>query len=296
MSDVVRNAAAGRSAPQLLHRHLGNPTPAGCDVADITSCWVCGFGYVRGMHAHAWLSGAMTDQNQCRDPDAEFVCAACVYFRARSSEVPGRLPGPCSKCRGQNASACTKCEGTGRNSAGGNYRNYSHLFDEGAGEYVTASKGEKPAILDFLRRPKRGRWFAAVADSGQKHVLPYAPVNAAGLSGSVLFDEQVVALPINAAGWRLADDMRVLLTVGATKEEIAAGNYGHGAWTRCRAAIESFEGDWRHNRGSSFFTLCLWLSQRDEEAVRVRLQEEKEVAKRKSKIRAVKKERASEGV
>lgn len=279
------------SAPQLLHRYLGCPKPSDCDVSDVGSCWVCGCGYDSGVDARKWLSGAMTDQNQCRDPDAEYVCSACVYFRARTSEVPGRLPGPCSKCRGQNAAACLKCEGTGKNAAGGNYRNYTHMFDAGAGEYTTASKGEKPTILAFLRREKRGVWFAAIADSGQKHVLPYAPINSAGVEGVVLFDDLLVTVP-DAAEWELADAMALLLTAGATKEEIASGRYGSAAWSRCAQTIRMFEARWRTKRDGAFFTLCLWLSQRNEEVVQARLQEEKLTMKQKKNENAVRAARA----
>ena len=107
------------SAPQLLHAFLGAPTTSECvSIPPGSGCWVCGAsGYPRGTNAAKWMAGSMTDQNQCRAPGAEYVCEACVYFRCRTSPVPGRLPGPCSSCKGVKADACTKCEGTGRNTA-----------------------------------------------------------------------------------------------------------------------------------------------------------------------------------
>lgn len=274
------------SAPQLLHRYIGSPEADGCSSIKKQSCWVCaGADCDRGMDAATFCSGSMTDQNQCRDPDGAIVCEACVYVRARSSPVPGRPAGPCSKCKGVNAESCLKCEGTGRNAAGGNFRNYSHLFDEGVQEpYVNASKGEKPAILEWLRIPKRGRWFAAIADSGQKHVLPYAPMNLPGGRGRVIFDETLVMLP-DAAGWRMVDDMAAVLTAGGTKEEMADGHYGAGAWMRCRSDIQAFEQRWAAQRGGSFWALALWLAQRDEAVVQARLEAEKEAKKRGSQRR-----------
>lgn len=56
-------------------------------------------------------------------------------------------------------------------------RLYSHLWHDGA--YSYANKGDKPSILEFLRAPKTGPWFACIADSGQKHLLPYTPINPA---------------------------------------------------------------------------------------------------------------------
>lgn len=266
-----------RSASQLIHQHLGTPTAKDCHpIPPNSGCWICGGkGYPRGTDATKFTSSSMTDQNQCRDPSAEFVCEACVWIRSRTSPVPGRLPGPCSACKGVKPEMCPKCEGTGRNSSGGNWRNYSALFDANSNTpLVTASKGEKPTIISFLRSKKHGVWFAAIADSGQKQVIPYTPVNAPNSRGRVLFDEVIVVLP-DERGWRLADDMRDLLTVGATKEEIASGNYGAGAWSRCRSVIEAFELAWSRHRHGSFFSLALWLSQRDEDAVQARIAQEK---------------------
>lgn len=268
------------SAPQLLHQHLNSPEREDCAaLPSDAGCWVCGArGYPRGADAIAWTGHAMTDQNQCRDPAAEYVCEACVYLRSKSSPVPGRLPGPCSTCKGLRADACAKCEGTGKNSAGGNWRNFSALFDAGSPTpLITASKGEKPAILAFLRAPKRGTWFAAIADSGQKQVIPYTPINHPMARGRVLFDDTIVLLP-DAAGWRLVDDMRALLTAGGTKEEVESGRYNPGAWTRAGELILRFEETWSSQRGGAFFTLALWLSQRDEDAVQQRMQAERDAA------------------
>lgn len=223
----------------------------------------------------------MTDQNQCRDPGADYVCEACLYVRSRTSPVPGRLPGPCSACKGVKADACKKCGGTGKNSAAGNFRNYSHLFDRDAPTpYVNASKGEKPTILTWLRAPKTGPWFAAIADSGQKHVLPYAPVNAPKARGKVLFDDTIVVLP-DEHGWQLIANMISFLTAGATKEEIVRGEYNASTWTRCRAAIEAFERDWSTYRGGAWFALAVWLAQRDETATQARVDAEKAATRAK---------------
>lgn len=236
----------------------------------------------------------MTDQSQCRDPGADYVCEACLYVRSRSSPVPGRLPGPCSACKGVGAETCKKCEGSGKNSAAGNFRNYSHLFDRDAPTpYVNASKGEKPTILAWLRGKRFGSWFAAIADSGQKQVLPYAPVNAPGARGKVVFDETIVVLP-DEQGWKLVDCMISFLTAGATKEEITRGEYNASTWTRCRAAIESFERDWSAHRGGSFFALAIWLAQRDEDAVQARVAHEKQAAAEKKSRSKVKLTKATE--
>ena len=248
-----------RSASQMLHAAIGAPTAEGCVDIEPSACWLCGGVAVRGIAAASFCSSHMTDQNQARAPDSNVVCEACCYVRARCSPVPGRPPK----------------EGK---LLGGNFRNYSHLFDAGASpRYRNASKGEKPAILAFLRAPKRGDWFAAIADSGQLHVLPYAPMNAPGARGLVLFDQTIVRLP-DVAGWALVEELATLLTAGASKEEVARGEYRPMTWQRCEQVIREFEGHWSLRRHGSWFGLALWLAQRDEEAVQRRVSREKEKA------------------
>lgn len=257
------------SASQLLHAHLGSPPVAECaPIPFESSCWICGgTACPRGIDARLFCQKAMTDQTQCRDQDASHVCEACIYVRARSSPVPERLPGPCSACRGKHSEGCSKCGGSGRNAAGGNFRNYTHLFDEGADpRYVTASKAEKPVILAWLREAREGAWFAAIADSGQKQVLPYAPINLPWGRGRVVFDDVTVLLPTRE-GWGLADAMSALLTTGVTKDEVGSGLYLPSSWRQYETALRAFEERWGHERRGSWFSLALWLAQRDEAAL-----------------------------
>jgi hypothetical protein len=196
-------------------------------------------------------------QSKVRCPASDHVCEACCYISSRLSAVPGRPAKEGKKL-------------------GGNFRNYSHLFDAARSPaYANASKGEKPIVLEFLRAEHRGEWFAAIAESGQKHVLPWTPMNPPCARGRVLFEEAVVTLP-PPAGWLMVDDMVALLTAGATKDEIERGDYGPRAWSLARPQIDRFEHAWSGERGGGWFDLALWLSQRDEAAVEKRLAEEKE--------------------
>lgn len=253
-----------KSASQLLWDHLNSPHHKDCkQIGQPIPCWICGSGCVSGRRVKEWNKASFTDQNHVRCPSSEWVCEACVYLMARLSPVPGRPSKPGKKF-------------------GGNFRNYSHLYDDGA--YINCSKGEKPAILEWLRQWHGGPWFAAIADSGQKHVLPWAPVNPPGARrGSVLFDETLVMLPrSNAAGWTIVDRMVNLLTAGVTKDEIATARYTQRAWQLCGIdAIKRFERSYgQRHRGSGWFTLALWLAQRDEVKVAARIAVEKEAKKR----------------
>jgi len=242
----------------MLHAVLGSPGVAGCvGLVQPSVCWVCGDQTVRALRRADWMGATYTGQNKVRAPSSPWICEPCVYLHSRSAPVPGRPPA------------------VGK-TFGGNFRNYSHFCEETPSGvvYENASKGEKPKILAFLRRPKRGVWFGAVADSGQKHVIPWTPLNGPGARGRVLFDEQVVELP-DADGWRLVDDMAALLTAGATKEEIATNAYGPGAWWRCRDALVAVENAWGSRRHGAWFGLALWLAQRDEAAVAERQKSER---------------------
>lgn len=254
------------SASGLLMCAVGPKIPDGCVMIDEFTCWVCAGRDTHGMPRDDWNSASFTGQNRVRAPASKWVCSACVWVCARLSPVPGRPPKDGKQY-------------------GGNFRNYSHAYD--GGEYANFSKGEKAGLLAWLRAPRRGLWWAAIADSGQKHVIPWAPLNPPGTRrGSVLFEEQVVTLPMQA-GWALVERMTALLTAGATKDEIASGDYTSRAWQLCGDALPRFEDEWaRQRRGSAWFALALWLAQRDEAAVAARMEAEKNAKAEQGTARA----------
>lgn len=229
-------------------------------IADQISCWMCGGDWQdRAAPREKVIGSNFTGQNRVRSPLSQWVCEPCVYLCSRTSPVPGRPPK----------------EGK---QVGGNFRNYSHCWwqdTDGAVEYINASKGEKPQLLAWLRKPKPGRWWATIADSGQKHMLQWGIV-CSKQPGKVLFDETIVLI----GDWQMVDDMCSVLTAGATKDELQSGDYQTGSIIRCRDAILQFEQQWgiRH-RGGAWFALCLWLAQRDEEQVAIRIAAEKEAKK-----------------
>ncbi len=247
------------SAGQLLYDHLGRPPVAG--LVEVESlCWVCGGTLSLGVCWEDWAGSNFVGQNRVKAPSSEYVCAACVYICGRTNPVPGRPPK----------------EGK---QFGGSFRNYSHLYDSGDSGcyrcgpmYINASKGEKPVILAWLKGPHVGAWFAAIADSGQKHVLPWVPVNPAGTKrGIVLFDEQIVRMP---ASFALVDQLAMMLTAGATKDSVKTGEYTPREWHLAEKQIVEFETRWGQLRGGAWFCLALWLAQRDEVAVTERLENE----------------------
>lgn len=149
-------------------------------------------------------------------------------------------------------------------------RMWSHLVD--GDSHVRVNKGNKPTIREFLRGPKAATWFAAIADSGKKHLIPWAPLNVGTRRPLVNFEERIVEL----GDWSLVDELSELLTLGATKEELGCGDYGPRAWTLCGAeGLRAFEERWSGLRGGGWFDFAVWLAQRDEARVEERLAAEK---------------------
>lgn len=262
---------------QEIHKICGNPKVHGCDgVSGVIGCYVCGGQVARGVPVASWMPDTFTDQTRVALPASPAVCESCCYVMSRTSPVPGRPPK----------------EGK---SFGGNFRNYSTLWEPGwdappfgddgtrIDGYANASKGQKQIIRSFLERDHVSEWFAAIADSGQKHVLPYATINPPGRAGVVLFDERRVAIPRNVS---LVGILCQLLTDGATKEEIEHGDYRPVTWQRIGAdRLREFERSHGQARGN-WFALALWLAQRDELEVSARIEREKvekESAKSRSK-------------
>lgn len=258
------------SATQLLWQTvLGRPQQDICSqVTQAVDCWICGGSWGdRCAPRDKAIGSNFTGQNRVKSPQSQWVCEPCVTVMSRTSPVPDRPPK----------------EGK---AFGGNYRNYSHGWwrdTSGRIEYINASKGDKPKLLTWLRKPKPGQWWCTVADSGQKHMLPWAPINRSPTHGAVLFDD----LTVMVGGWALVDDMCEVLTAGATKEELQTGDYQAGSILRCRQQIIDFEARYGASRGGSWYSLCLWLAQRDEERVAARMAAEKE-AKRDAQPRGKK--------
>lgn len=309
-----------KSATQLLTERIASLGIVASDDRAVDHaeepCSICGGSSSRGVPIEEFISDSLTDQNTFRCQASAHVCVSCAFVRARLSPVPGRLPKPCDRCDGTGiepepstsvkvakrpkrkpGKACEKCDGSKVKESGGRYGNFSHFLDEQRIE--NASKGEKPKVLSWLRGPKFGWWFCVVADSGQKHLLPYAPLNPPGSAGRIRFEEQELALPRDPAAWSIVDDTCALLTAGATKEEIATGIYSARAHELCGVeALRLFETRHAGQRGGAWFSLALWLSQRDEEAVQRRLAAEvetKQAAKAAKGAKRGKAERHGQG-
>jgi len=244
----------------IVHGLAGTPAVDGCADSD-GQCWICARPMARGMPVSKWQGATFTDQNKALAPDATHVCEPCVWAMSWV-QPPGMPPAEAGK-------------------KGLNLRLFSHFFD--ARGYLALNKASKPAMLRWLREPKHGVWFAAIADTGQKHVLPWTPLNPAG-GRSARFEERLIALPDD---WSVVDAIAALLTLGVTKGEVERGEYSPRSYQEHgREPMHGFESAYRYLRGTGWFTLALWLAQRDEVAYEDRRRKGAGVARSNGRCRA----------
>ncbi len=247
-----------RRPAQQLHALAGSPRMDGCEDAS-AACVICAATWPRTKRYNDWQGSTFTDQNKLRGHGlSDRVCEPCVWSHAWVA--PPDKP--------------ANADGT----KGLNLRLFSHFADDRG--YRSFSKGEKPAIREWLSQPKTGWWWAAIADTGQKHVVPWTRYNPPGARGIVRFEERDV--PMGA--WSDVETVMAALTAGITKDEITTGQYTARAWTLAEAHVRAVEVLATRHRGSGWWALVVWLAQRDEEAVAARLEAEKQT-------KAAKKER-----
>lgn len=260
-----------KSPTQTIHALYGcpavsKPEPTG-PIDAPHGCRVCGAPCDRGMPYEDWGGSDTTTPGRVRSWQSAVVCEACVAICARYSPCPAR-----PAADGKEPIR---------------WGNLSALYDDDG--LVTATKGEKDKIRAWFAKPKRGRWFAAIAESGQKHVIPWTPWNGADAQrGVIRFEERDVVCTPDAL-LSLVGDMTAFLTAGATKETIESGDYSPNQWRALGARIEVFEGAHGSKRGGDVFALALWLAQRDEAETAARI--ERENAERAAK-KAAEKERS----
>lgn len=231
------------SPASILHGIAGAPAVDGATDHE-GRCAICALVSTRTMPFDRWQGNNFTDQAKIKTWGATLVCETCMW--AHSWVPPPGFPDQ------------------GDAKKGVNLRLYSHLWGEQTG-YRYANKASKPLIRDWIRdraESRIERCFCAIADSGQKHVVPWTRVNLPGRSRLVVRFEE---MDVTIGDWRLIDDLTALLTDGVTKDEIQGADYRVMSWQQSRGLIEPFEAEFGPLRASGWWTLALWLSQRNEE-------------------------------
>ena len=141
-------------------------------------------------------------------------------------------------------------------------RNYSH-FRKGA-DYQPLSKAQKQEMLDLLLAPPFPG-VAVIANSGQKHLLPFAPLNPFPIRGygQVMFENDCFELHLDFFN-ELVCHCQALYDEGWNKKQIETGQYVYIRGMDIR--------DWRRHeksigphRGTKTFQLALYLITRGKE-------------------------------
>jgi hypothetical protein len=132
------------------------------------------------------------------------------------------------------------------------------------GAHLCARNDLSHLLATLLEPPRSGRWFAAVADSGKIHTLPYSPLLEGGAGPWRLrFERQYAsASPAQFAGllWHAAS----LYAAGFVKRDIASGEphpsslakYGVETWRQHDERLRPF-------RGLPASRLAIWMLRKD---------------------------------
>jgi len=201
-------------------------------------CRFCGQ-QSNGDDFQVWVKPTFTDHDKLLPGD--IVCDDCLFwFEEKSAELATKV----SKDKPQRM------------------RNYSHFII--GGEWMPLSKGDKTTMTKLLLATPFPE-LAAIAESGQKHIVFRATRNSAGgKAGWVQFEEQSL--------WLEPDELRIVLDVVEpalsvfSKSEIGSGNYllhrimtyGLETWQKLETIVKPL-------RGGLFFSLVIFLAQKRED-------------------------------
>jgi hypothetical protein len=122
------------------------------------SCYVCGLPCREGLPAKEGLGSSFTDHHLARAPWSGYICTACVWAM-----------------RGKPPHTIRMWSSVWRSDEGAKPSHPKCLFD--APGLHLAGRDDLSEVRRVLLSPPQGAWFAAIAESGQKHILPWSNVN-----------------------------------------------------------------------------------------------------------------------
>ena len=242
---------------RIVFQAAGSHAVEGCSYSTpgTERCALCGHPSLRGTPYAKWQGTAFASQNQLACPGSSWICEPCVWSCSWVAP-PGFVAAPTVKVKDKRTGEMVEKERTRvpRLTA------FSHLWSESDG-YWHATGADREKIRGWLRAPKSGAWFAAIADSGKKHVLPFTPLNPAGsVAQWARIDDDLVRI----GSWDLVDAMSALLVV-STRAGIESGQHSGYAWRTAPEQVRDFERAWSPLRGSAWFRLALWLATKPEQ-------------------------------
>lgn len=201
-------------------------------------CRFCGADSA-GITFNTWVKPTFTDWDKLLP--GQIACASCLFW---FDEASAELAAATGKDKPQRM------------------RNYSHFIVNG--RWIPLSKGSKAQMMALLCDTPFPE-LAAIADSGQKHIVFRATRNAqGGAVGWVQFEEQ--RLWVDPPVFRTLVEQVEALYVTFSKTEIETGHYlpqrilkfGMEAWYAQEQQIKVW-------RGKPLFALALFLAQRSDD-------------------------------
>ena len=202
------------------------------------TCRICGKDGI-GQPFDDWVKPTFTDWDKLQP--GEIICNDCLFWFDERSEL---LAQKVDKDKPQRM------------------RNYSHFIV--GGEWIPLSKGDKARMKELLLREPFPE-LAAIAESGQKHIVFRATRNPPGAkAGWVQFEEQSLFLEPEKLAVLLSEIEELYTTF--SKAEIESGDYasyrilkfGFDEWMALEAEIKSL-------RGGLLFALAIFLAQKGDE-------------------------------
>jgi len=232
-------------APPILWAAAGRPDPRRKTKPATGVCYWCAATLDGEACVVADVIGdTFTDQDQARAPSSPWLCVGCAW--AMTGRPPDTL---------RLWSIAYREDGVGWPA------NHPAAKDLGA-QIHAQNKADPTAFRALLLDPPVGRWICSIADSGQIHTLPYAPVNHGRVRYGVRYERSTI-WTTTAEYARLDAIVRELMAAGFNKGDIAdeptPGRLlacGVDLWMRHRAAL-------RPHRGGALLTLVLFLSRKD---------------------------------
>ena len=143
----------------------------GCEIPDAPGrCWLCGGPAFDPTPRSEWVRDTFMDHDRVAAPESDVICAACVWATSDHNVELQQLTGKDKPQR---------------------MRNYSHVVADG--RWIPLTKGQKREMAELLLSPHGLPELAVISESGQKHLIFKARVNAPGQpAGWVLFEETAI--------------------------------------------------------------------------------------------------------
>lgn len=231
------------SATQIVYKICGAPQIDDMKTFEPFYCYLCAGGpQTIGSHVNDWKS-TFSEKDRCKG-NSQIICVACNFIMARLSPVPGQEPK----------------EGK---TSGATFNNVSNWYCDG--DYGNGTKGQKDRIRNFmlcLYEKQPSIWFLGIGESGQKHVLPFTPVNY-GQNGYFQFDDLTIKMP-SRDEYQIVFDMIEMLNLGFSKTEVDKKEYAIHKLGNLYKEVRKFEQKWGYLRNSPWWNAAIWLAQRSE--------------------------------